>query len=72
MDHPLRERTELQNLFGYRPSGAYLAKVGGRPIRQSLETNVLSRQTGAPGQMNTKTGFTSLEEIHGEQMVTDD
>ena len=37
-------RTSIQNLFRYRPSGTYFArfKVGGRPIRQSLETTVFS------------------------------
>jgi integrase len=38
------ESTTIQNLFRYRPSGTYFArfKVGGRPIRQSLETTVFS------------------------------
>lgn len=40
----LWERTNVQNLFRYRPSGTYFArlKVGGKPIRQSLETSVFS------------------------------
>jgi len=39
---PVWESTSIQNLFRYRPSGTYFArfKVGGRPIRQSLETTV--------------------------------
>ncbi len=38
------EATAVQNLFRYRPSGTYFArfKVGGRPVRQSLETAVFS------------------------------
>jgi integrase len=38
------ESTSIQNLFRYRPSGTYFGrfKVGGRPIRQSLETTVFS------------------------------
>ena len=38
------EATSVQNLFRYRPSGTYFArfKVGGKPIRQSLETTVFS------------------------------
>jgi integrase len=41
---PAWESTSIQNLFRYRPSGTYFArfKVGGRPIRQSLETTVFS------------------------------
>ena len=43
-DDSLWERTAVQNLFRYRPSGTYFArfKVGGKPIRQSLETSVFS------------------------------
>src|SRR4051812_27965401 len=38
------ESTAVQNLFRYRPSGTYFArfKVGGRPVRQSLNTAVFS------------------------------
>jgi integrase len=38
------EATSVQNLFRYRPSGTYFSrfKVGGRTIRQSLETTVFS------------------------------
>ena len=38
------EATRVQNLFRYRPSGTYFArlKVGGKSIRQSLETSVFS------------------------------
>jgi integrase len=41
---PAWESTSVQNLFRYCPSGTYFArfKVGGRPIRQSLETTVFS------------------------------
>jgi integrase len=41
---PVWESTSIQNLFRYCPSGTYFArfKVGGRPIRQSLETTVFS------------------------------
>lgn len=41
---PLWESTTVQNLFRYGPSGTYFArfKVGGKPIRQSLETTVFS------------------------------
>ena len=43
-EEPLWESTTVQNLIRYRPSGTYFArfKVGGRPIRQSLETTVFS------------------------------
>jgi hypothetical protein len=43
-DDSLWESTAVQNLFRYRPSGTYFArfKVGGKPIRQSLETSVFS------------------------------
>ena len=43
-DDSLWESTSVQNLFRYRPSGTYFArfKVGGKPIRQSLETTVFS------------------------------
>ena len=43
-DESLWEATSVQNLFRYRPSGTYFArfKVGGKPIRQSLETTVFS------------------------------
>lgn len=43
-EEPLWERTPVQNLFRYRPSGTYFArfKVGGKPIRQSLDTGVFS------------------------------
>ena len=43
-DDSLWERTAVQNLFRYGPSGTYFArfKVGGKPIRQSLETTVFS------------------------------
>lgn len=43
-DEPNWERTAVQNLFRYRPSGTYFArfKVGVKPIRQSLETTVFS------------------------------
>lgn len=43
-DDSLWERTAVQNLFRYRPSGTYFArfKVGGKPIRQSLDTTVFS------------------------------
>ena len=38
------ELTRVQNLFRYRPSGTYFArlKVGGKSIRKSLETTVFS------------------------------
>ena len=38
------EATRVQNLFRYHPSGTYFArlKVGGKSIRQSLETIVFS------------------------------
>src|SRR6266511_3937314 len=41
---PLWESTSIQNLLRYRPSGTYFARfqVGGRRIRQSLETTVFS------------------------------
>lgn len=43
-DDSLWEKTAAQNLFRYRPSGTYFArfKVGGKPIRQSLQTAVFS------------------------------
>jgi integrase len=43
-DDSLWEKTAVQNLFRYRPSGTYFArfKVGGKPIRQSLQTAVFS------------------------------
>ncbi len=43
-EEPLWESTTVQNLFRYGPSGTYFArfKVGGKPIRQSLETTVFS------------------------------
>lgn len=43
-DSPLWESTPIQNLIRYRPSGTYFArfKVGGKLIRQSLETAVFS------------------------------
>ncbi len=43
-EEPLWESTTVQNLFRYGPSGTYFArfKVGGKPIRQSLETSVFS------------------------------
>jgi integrase len=43
-DAPLWESTPVQNLIRYRPSGTYFArfKVGGKLIRQSLETAVFS------------------------------
>jgi len=43
-DDSLWERTAVQNLFRYRPPGTYFArfKVGGKPIRQTLETSVFS------------------------------
>jgi hypothetical protein len=43
-DDSLWESTAGQNLFRYRPSGTFFArfKVGGKPIRQSLETSVFS------------------------------
>jgi integrase len=43
-EEPLWESTSVQNLFRYRPSGTYFArcKVGGKPIRQSLDTAVFS------------------------------
>jgi len=43
-DYPLWEHTTVQNLLRYRPSGTYFArfKVGGKLIRQSLETAVFS------------------------------
>ena len=43
-DDPLWEHTTVQNLLRYRPSGTYFArfKVGGKLIRQSLETAVFS------------------------------
>jgi integrase len=43
-DSPLWESTPVQNLIRYRPSGTYFArfKVGGKLIRQSLETAVFS------------------------------
>lgn len=43
-DAPLWESTAVQNLIRYRPSGTYIArfKVGGKLIRQSLETTVFS------------------------------
>lgn len=43
-EEPVWERTSVQNLFRYRPSGTYFArfKVGNKPIRQSLETTVFS------------------------------
>jgi hypothetical protein len=39
-EESLWERTTVQNLIRYRPSGTYFArlKVGGTLIRQSLET----------------------------------
>lgn len=38
------EPTATQNLFRYKPSGTYFArfKMGGKPVRQSLETTVYS------------------------------
>jgi hypothetical protein len=43
-EEPLWETTTVQNLIRYRPSGTYFArfKVGGKPIRQSLDTAVFS------------------------------
>lgn len=43
-EEPVWEKTTVQNLFRYRPSGTYFArfKVGNKPIRQSLETAVFS------------------------------
>ena len=43
-DSPVWESTQVQNLIRYRPSGTYYArfKVGGRLVRQSLETAVFS------------------------------
>jgi integrase len=43
-DAPLWESTAVQNLIRYRPSGTYFArfKVGGKLVRQSLETAVFS------------------------------
>ena len=43
-DEPLWEHTPIQNLLRYRPSGTYFArfKVGGKLIKQSLETAVFS------------------------------
>src|SRR6266496_5497826 len=43
-DDSLWERTAVQNLFRYRPPGTYFArfKVGGKPIRQTLNTAVFS------------------------------
>jgi hypothetical protein len=40
----LWEATRTQNLFRYRPSGKYFArlKVGGKSIRNSLKTTVFS------------------------------
>jgi hypothetical protein len=43
-EEPLWESTSIQNLIRYRPSGTYFArfKVGGKLVRQSLETAVFS------------------------------
>ncbi len=43
-EEPLWENTSIQNLIRYRPSGTYFArfKVGGKLVRQSLETAVFS------------------------------
>ena len=43
-EEPLWEITSVQNLIRYRPSGTYFArfKVGGKLVRQSLETAVFS------------------------------
>ena len=43
-EEPLWESTTVQNLIRYRPSGTYFArfKVGGKLVRQSLETAVFS------------------------------
>lgn len=43
-EEPVWERTSVQNLFRYRPSGTYFVrfKVGNKPIRQSLEAAVFS------------------------------
>src|SRR6266487_7043260 len=43
-EEPLWESTTVQNLIRYRPSGTYFArfKIGGKLIRQSLETPVFS------------------------------
>ena len=40
----LWEKTNVQNLFRYRPSGTYFArfKIGDKPIRQSLDPTVFS------------------------------
>ena len=49
------ESTKVQNLIRYRPSGKYFArfKVGGKLIRQSLETTVFSvAQLRLPDKMN--------------------
>ena len=49
------ETTKVQNLIRYRPSGRYFArfKVGGKLIRQSLETTVFSvAQLRLPDKMN--------------------
>jgi hypothetical protein len=43
-EEPLWESTTVQNLIRYRPSGTYFArfKVGGKLIRQTLDTAVFS------------------------------
>jgi hypothetical protein len=43
-EEPLWESTSIQNLIRYRLSGTYFArfKVGGKLVRQSLETAVFS------------------------------
>jgi integrase len=53
-DDSLWERTAVQNLFRYRRSCTYFArfKVGGKPIRQSLETSAFSvAKQRLPGKM---------------------
>src|ERR1700686_5077151 len=43
-EEPLWESTTVQNLIRYRPSGTYFGRfrVGGKLVRQSLETAVFS------------------------------
>jgi len=61
-EEPIWESTTVQNLIRYRPSGTYFArfKVGGKLVRQSLETAVFS--VAVVGVDNT--GETSLQLVN--------
>jgi integrase len=70
------ESTSIQNLFRYRSSGTYFArfKVGGRPIRQSLETTVFSvAKQRLPDKIREyRSRHESLNAVAGGKMIVGD